>query len=187
MDSPEDILPKQSLRVMQILAGALLAGVIVFLIIVLTIVFTRNGLGMAPAADLPIISIVATLVLVVQIPFAFFVPSLQTRGTLQKIASGTWQLLPGANAAAFNSDASKLLALRQSTMITGLAVLEGAAFFCCIAYLLEARPFVLSVVLVVLFLMVASFPTESRVRAWLERQTDQLARLRQQGDGVIDQ
>ncbi len=187
MDTPEDNLPKQNLLVMQIIAGALLAGVLVFLAIVFSIVFTRNGLGVAPAADLPIISIVAIIVLVVQIPLAFLVPGMLTRSMLQKIASGTWQLPAGANADAFNSDASKLLGLRQSTMIIGLALLEGAAFFGCIAYLLEARPFVLSVALIALFLMAACFPTEPRVRAWLARQTDQLERLRQQGDGVIEQ
>jgi hypothetical protein len=67
-------------------------------------------------------------------------------------------------------------------MMIGLALLEGAAFLGCIAYLLEARPLALGVVVVAITPMLVNFPTEARVRAWLERQADQLAELRQQGD-----
>jgi hypothetical protein len=91
-------------------------------------------------------------------------------------------LPPGANAAAYGTDNSKLLAVRQTTLLVSLALLEGVAFSGCIAYLLEAQPLVLGVVLVAVLLLLAYFPTEGRVRSWLERQTDQLVVLRQQGD-----
>jgi hypothetical protein len=183
MNDPEDILPHRSLRVMQIIAGALLLGVVIFLSIALVIVSKRtNGPSIAPAADLPIISVVAAVLLAVQAPLAFIVPSLQTRTALRQIASGTWQLPPGANAAAFGTDNTKLLAVRQNTLLVSLALLEGVAFLGCIAYLLEAHLLVLGVALVAVLLMLVNFPTEARVRGWLERQTDQLVVLRQQGD-----
>ena len=147
MSNQDDILPQGRLRVMQIVAGTLLLGVLVFLAIVLFIVFVRNnGAGNAPPRDLPLVSLLAVLFFAVQAPLAFVVPALQIRTSLRQIASGTWRLPPGASAAAFSTDASKLLAVRQTTMIVGLALLEGAAFFACIAYLLEARPYALEAV-----------------------------------------
>lgn len=167
---------------MQIIAAALLLGVVMFLAIVLIIVFSRpNGAGIAPAGDVPIVSVLAVSFLAIQAPLAFIIPGFQTRTALRRIASGTWQLPPGANAASFATDASKLLAVRQTSMIIGLALLEGTAFLGCIAYLVEKQPFALVVVLVAVTLMLVNFPTEGRVRAWLERQADQLAELHRQG------
>lgn len=183
MSLEDDILPPGSLRTMQIIAGALLLGVVAFLAIVLIIVLGRpNGAGIAPAGNMLVLSIVAVMFLVVQAPLAFLVPAFQTRAALRRIAAGTWQLPPGANAASFQTDTSKLLVVRQTSMIIGLALLEGIAFFGCIAYLMEAQPFVLVVVIVAAILMLLIFPTEGRVRAWLEQQSDRLVELRQQGD-----
>jgi hypothetical protein len=181
MSDPEDVLPKQNLVVMQILAGALLSGVAIFLAIVLIIVHGRNnGAGLAPPGDLPIISIVAVLFFVLQGPLAFIVPGIMTGNGLRKIASGKWQSPTESNPSGFATDSSKLLALRQSTLIVRLALLESAAFFGCVAFLLEGQLFVLSAVFVALFLMLASFPTYYRIRYWLQLQTDQLTQLRQQ-------
>ena len=185
MSSPNDTLPRRHLQAMQIIASALLLGVVVFLAIALLIVWVRtNDHALARAGDLPLVSIMAVVLLAMEAPLAFIIPALVTRTAVRRIASGTWQLPPAADAAAFSSDASKLLAVRQTTMIVGLALLEGAAFFGCIAYLVEARPFALGVVLVAVLLMLVNFPTEGRVRAWLQRQADQLAELRQQGEDV---
>ena len=103
-----------------------------------------------------------------------------TGNALRKIAAGTWQPPTGSNPSSFASDNSKLLGLRQGTLIVRLALLESAAFFGCIAYLLEGQMFVLSEVLVAVFLMLASFPTFYRVRYWLELQADRLSQLREE-------
>lgn len=180
MNSEDDILPPARLRVMQIVAGALLLGVGVFLAIVFIAAPARaNGAGLAPAGGTPVISFAAVVMLAVNAPLSFLVPGFVTRTALRQIASGTWQGGPGADAASYNTDALKLLAVRQTSLIVGLALLEGVAFLGCIAYLLEARPFVLGVVLVALTLMLVKFPTEGRVRAWLEQQANLLAELRQ--------
>lgn len=187
MSSPDEDLPPQRLRVMQLVASALLLGVVTFLTVALIIVLTQTkGSGLAPAGDLPMISVVAVVFLAVEAPLAFLVPGFLTRSAVRQIASGTWRLPPGADPAALGTDAAKLLAVRQTTLLVGLALLEGAAFFGCIAFLLEARPFALGVVLVPILLMLVKFPTEGRVRAWLERQAGQLAELRQQGDVAAD-
>jgi hypothetical protein len=182
MSNQVDILPEGRLRVMQIVAGILLLGVLVFLSVVLFIVHVRNnGAGIGPPRDLPLLSLLAVLFFAVQAPLAFVVPGLQTRSSLRQIASGNWRLPPGASETAFSTDASKLLAVRQTTMIVGLALLEGAAFLACIAYLQEAQLYVLGVVLAAVVLMLVIFPTEGRIRSWLERQADQLVELRELG------
>ena len=181
MSDPDDDLLQRNLLVMKILAGALLSGVGIFLVIVLVIVHGRNnGAGLAPSGNLPIISIVAVLFFVLQGPLAFIVPGIMTGHGLRKIATGAWRTPPGADPSSFVTDNSKLVALRQSTLIVRLAILESAAFFGCIAYMLEGQVFVLSAVLVALFLMLASFPTFYRVRYWLELQANQLTQLRQE-------
>lgn len=187
MSSPDDPLPRQNLQTMQMIAGALLLGVVVFLIIALLIVSNRGkGNGMAPTGGFPMISILAVVLAAVEFPLAFVVPAVLTRNALRQIASGAWRPPPTANAPAFDTDTSKLLAVRQTTRIIGLALLEGAAFLGCIAYLLEAQPFALGVPLAAILLMLMSFPTESRIRAWLERQIDRLSELRQQGDVSVE-
>ena len=181
MTDPEDVLPRQNLLVMQIISGALLFGVAIFLAIALVIVQGQNkGVGLGPPGDLPIVSIVAVSFFVLQGPLAFIVPGIMTGNGLRKIASGAGQPPSGANLSVSASDGSKLLALRLSTLIVRLAILEGAALFGCVAYLVEGHLFVLSEVLVALLLMLASFPTFYRVRYWLELQADQLTEMRQE-------
>lgn len=189
MSSPDDLLPQQHLRTMQINVAAFIAAVAAFLAIVLIIVSVRtDGKGMAPRAGLPVISLAAFAWFVLDAPLAFIFATMQTRAALRKIASGTWQpgprnLLPWptkTNPSDYNTDTAKLLAVRQTMTLMIFAPLEGMAFFGCIAYLVEAQDFVLGVILVPVILMLLCLPTESRVRAWLEKQTDRLAELRQQ-------
>ncbi len=182
MSNPEEIVSPQRLRTMQIVAGALLMGVLIFLGIVLYMVWIQNkGAGTAPPADMPLLSLLAAVFFVIQAPLSFLIPQFLTRNALGQIASGNWKAPPGFNAADFPSDASKLLGIRQTAMIVGLALLEGAAFFACIAYLLEAQPWVLAIILVSVLLMMMNFPTEGRVRSWLALQAEQLDELRRRG------
>jgi hypothetical protein len=177
----EEALTPQRLRVMQIIAGSLLTGVAVFLAVVLfTVLVQNNGQGMLPPRRLPIQSLVAVAMSAVCAPLAFVLPRMQTHSALRRITTGTWQVPPGANPKAFATGGAKLMAVRLATMVVGLALLEGAAFMGCIAYLLEAQALALGVIGVAAALMLCKFPTENRVRAWLERQADVLAELGQQ-------
>ena len=185
MSNPDDILPPQRLRTMQIVAGTLLMGVLIFLGIVLYLVLVQNqGVGTAPPGDLPLLSLLAVAFFVIQAPLSFVVPRFLIQAALRQIASGGWKLPPGANATDLGTDASKLLAVRQTSLIVGLALVEGTAFFACIAYLLEAQPWVLAIILACVLLMMVNFPTEGRVRSWLAGQADQLDQLRRQGDAA---
>jgi len=172
----DDTLLRQRLRVMQLIAAALILGVLFFLGIVL---FQRGA--EPPAGGVGIISLVAVLLLATNAPLAQVLPAILTRSALRRIASGTWQAPPGA-AGGHDSDAAKLLTVQQTAMLIGLALLEGVAFLGCVAYLLEGEAVALAVVGVALFLMVLNFPTEGRLRAWLQAQEDRLAALRHEAE-----
>jgi hypothetical protein len=180
IDVDESLTP-QRLTPMRIVAGALLLGCLVFLGIVLFMVLgLRDGRGTALVQDVPILSLAAVAMLAVCGPLAFLLPARITRLALGQILAGTWTMPPGGDPRAFASGGAKLLAVRQMTLIVGLAMLEGTAFLGCVAYLIEAHPLALGVVGVALALMLCQFPTEGRVRAWLERQADALGELRLQ-------
>jgi len=70
------------------------------------------------------------------------------------------------------STTGKLVQLFQSQLIIGAALLEGAAFFAGIAYMLERSPLALATAIVLLIALAARFPTSGRVHAWFDRQRE---------------
>jgi hypothetical protein len=171
------------IRVMQIIAAAMLVGVLFFLGFVLFQVHVQNrGPNQTPPGQLPWISLLAVAMLAIQAPLALALPTIQARTAVRQIGAGTWRPQPGRDPSAYASDAGKLMAVRQTSMIIALALLEGVAFLGCIAYLLEAQPLALAVVAVCVVLMLLNFPTRGRVEAWLERQTAALEEMRLRGE-----
>jgi hypothetical protein len=165
---------------MQIVAGALLIGVGTFVAVVLYLVLVQNGgRGNLPPNNLPVVTFIAAAMIATLGPMSFFVPGIITQSVLPKIATGRWTPA-GGNPAAFATDGDKLMLLYQTTMIVGYAMVEGSAFTGCIAYLLDGNWLALGVVAVAVALMLARFPTEGRVGSWVERQTEALARMRQE-------
>jgi hypothetical protein len=173
MNTMEDPLTPQRVRTVQIIAAALPAGVIAFLALVLYMVHVQNGgAGLNMQGQLPLVSLLAVGFLAVQAVLSFVLPVSVARSGVRRIAAASRETSPAA-------DAGQLLGLYQTTLIVGLALLEGGCFFGCVAYLVEARPFVLAAVAVGLAFILLRFPTEGRVRLWLEDHKDQLARARQ--------
>jgi hypothetical protein len=179
-----DDIPPSRLRTMQIIAGTLLFGVLAFVAVALFIVHVQNGGRGTGPPDHRVLSFVAVAMQAVNVLLSFIIPGMMAKGALRRIASGTWRAPPQADPAAYSTDAAKLLAVRQTTLIVALALLEGAAFLGGIAYLLEARPKALVGVGLAVWAMLYHFPTESRTRYWLERQAGVLAGLRQEGGGL---
>jgi hypothetical protein len=103
-------------------------------------------------------------------------PDLIVKKLVQQIAAGTWT--PAKNqetgkqipATAYPTDASRLLVVNQTRTIIAAALLEGTAFFACIAYLVERQIIVLAVPGAVRALMVLTFPTRDRVGRWVDTQ-----------------
>jgi hypothetical protein len=179
MEEPNDLVPPARLRVMQIIVFAQVMGVLVFAAVAIYLVVDQgNGRGMAPPADLPVFSLVGVVGLGVLTVASFAFTNFQLRQGLRRIARGQWRPPPGAESA-FPTDASKLLALRHTNLISALALIEGGAFLCCIAYLLEGRPYMLALIFLAVVLQVARFPTETGLRAWMGRQLDWLEQERQ--------
>jgi hypothetical protein len=177
MDERADELLAKRLRILQIIALAMIQGVVIFLGIVLYLV---HGRGQGPPPErTPIVSIVAVVFLIVNGGLALVVPKLLVRVSLRRIAAGSWAQ-PG-NAEDYATDASKLIAVHQQARILGLAFMEGTAFIGIVAYLLEQRAWVLNVPGVALGLMLALFPTYSKLRLWQQDHEDRLQSMRQEG------
>jgi hypothetical protein len=181
MNFPEDQFARRVLT-MQIIAAALVAAVVILGSVSLVMVNNNGPLGPAPAPGaLPIISVVALAMLATCVPLSLIVPNTILRGAVQRIAAGTWKAPEGVDAAQFASDEAKLLAARQTTMIVGNALLEGAGTIACVAYMLEGQTFALTTAAVVVLFMVFQFPTQGRIREWLERHVALVTELRQLG------
>jgi hypothetical protein len=159
---------------MQIIAGALLFGVVTFAGIAVFMVQNRGGAGMQQDPEhLPILTILAGVMLLSNATLSFIIPAAIVRSNLRRLAASS----AGANAAVANPNLL-LLGVRQASLIVSLALLEGAAFLGCIAYLMEGQVVALACVFVGLCLMVWNFPTNSGVANWLDRHQSLLEELR---------
>src|SRR5262249_44345999 len=147
---------------------SMIAGVLIALGIILFIVLSE---GRAPQADLPIVSLLAVVMMVLNTPMAFVVPRITAQNRLRELARQSTPSPADLRLA--------LLDLRQSTLIISLALLEGTAFLAIVAFLLEVQVYVLGIVGLMLLVMLGQFPTETRVLAWMEMQLQRLAELRQ--------
>ena len=63
-------------------------------------------------------------------------------------------------------------------MIIAAAILEGAAFFLLIAYLLEGQAICLAAACLFVTLIAAKFPTRTGVESWTEKQSYLLQQAR---------
>ena len=160
------------LRIMRIIMGAMMMGIVSFLGIAVFLVQQR-----APNPNQQVLlSYMAAAYFAIIFVLWWVFPDMVVKNHVQKIAAGTWT--PGKDpgtgkefaATAYPTDASKLLAVNQTHTLIAAALLEGAAFFGCLAYLIEGQVFTLAVPGVVFALMVLTFPTRDRVSQWVEVQ-----------------
>ena len=145
-----------SLRGMQIIAGALMMGVLMFLGVVL--VATAGKFDGQPEMITMIASGFAFLMLVNH----FVIPPIIIKAQLkQAIAAGMHQ----------RPDEERIqecCGIYQTQMIVGFALLEGAAFFNLVAMMVEHCAASIAVVTLLLLLMVAKFPTRDKVSFWVQ-------------------
>ena len=162
------------MRAMRIIVFAQTMGIVIFAVVVVLMVQRRaapvNGSGFLSPLALAMLAGLGTA----SIAFPYFA----RRQGLRRIARGEWQPPQGA-ASAYTSDGAKLFAVYLSTLIMGLALVEGAGLFCCIAYLIEGQGYVLALIAIAIGIQISRFPTEGRVRAWMDRQLDWLEQERQ--------
>jgi hypothetical protein len=150
------------IRTIQIMAAAIVAGVGMFLIIVLTL----RGQGPAPAAS-PILLYVGIVFGVAALAARLVVPNL--------LVAARRRQLPGS------SSSRDLLGLFQLRTIVGMALLEGAAFFLVIVYLLDGSQLALLLSILGVVIVASQFPTRSSIDRWLARQRELIEQEQQLG------
>lgn len=143
---PDDDSITKFALVCKIIAGALIAGVLAFAAVAVVL-----RLGKPPAAD-GLVSLIAAGVAAAAL-------------VIRQVALGFFGGRTGESQAV---GAAGPLMLYQTRLIVGLAVLEGAALFNLIAYLIEGRWWSLAVAAVLVAFMLAAFPTRARLRRWVE-------------------
>ncbi len=171
----------------QIIVGALISGVLAFLVIA-TVVGPLAGVGADAAAQpagqlaqsVPILTYSALAVGAVCLSMSLIVPSLVAKQ--QRLAMAGGKSLPGQSPAstppqgpeAVGTAPTGLSWVYLNQLIIGAAINEGAAFFAGVAYLVEKNPIALAVALVLIAGVIARFPTANRVERWIEQQQEKL-------------
>ena len=134
------------LRTMQIIAGAFVAGPATYAAItVLSFEGANDSLGR--------MGMMALGFAAVMIVVSFIVP-----GTIGKVSEG--------------GSPTALMAVCQTRLIVKLALLEGAAFFNIIALHMEHNWWSLAAAILLMILMLASFPTRSKIVFWVQTQKE---------------
>ena len=148
-----------TVRTSQIIAGALMAGVIMFGAVVVAMTWNK------PPGD-PVIPIIAVGLAIFAIVARYAVAAAMVSGSRTEIAkevrSGRLQESTAV--------AGRLYGAYQTRLIVALALLEGAAFFNLIAYMLAARWWNLAAAGVLLLMMAAAFPTRTKLEQWVHDQ-----------------
>jgi hypothetical protein len=156
-------------RVLSIIIIAMMAGPLAFLTFLLV---------MQPTDDPPRsgnLTLIAAAFAAVQIVITIFVTKIIERVHRRAVVEGRPL---GSNMAAPTGDAQGLLAGLQVRRILVAALLEGAAFFNLVAYLIERVPYTLAVVLVLIGGIGMLFPLRSFVEDWLDRELRTVNELR---------
>jgi hypothetical protein len=179
MIEPDSPLPKAQLRVMQIIASSILFSSLVVLCI-FVLLGARVGNAQNPP-NIPVLSIVAVVLFAIQAPLAYIVPAALSRTAIRRLAA-----LDASQARVDVAlDVVMLMNVRLTTLIVGLAMLEGATLVGCIAFLVERTAYGLETAVVAMLLQLSLYPTEHRVQAWIDEQLSRLEALRR-GLGVPD-
>ncbi len=184
----------QITRTTQIIMGALISGVTIFLLIVVFLVhFVGFGApagaaaapgqaaGANPAAaaqSMPLLTYLAAGMGVMLLPLSFILPGYIAAQSLRSGATrppdGSSSPAPNSAASSGQGQAAAPAAAFQTSAIIGGALTEAPAFFAGIAYLIEQNPIALGVMVVLLAALVARFPTRDRVERGIERLEEKL-------------
>jgi hypothetical protein len=163
------------LRPMQIVVGALTAGVLVFLCIAVGLRWSGKDFGVG---DSRIISYASAAALVFGVlARAALLAGLATQGRKQ-IAAGKWRdgsgvtgTKPWTELIEREGDRGRLLALYQSHTVIGAAILEAVGLLGCVAYLIEGGWIGIGIAVAVIGLMIAlQFPTRQAAADWVDGQ-----------------
>lgn len=152
--------PGQRLQTVQIIAGGIIAGAGAFLAVAVMI----RGDGLAhPPAESPMVTYVLIALGALFILACQIVPGIVT-------SSGRERILQSSS----GRGDEPLLALYQTQLIVGLALAEAAALLAIVAYMVEGQTVSLIAGFIFMGFLVAQFPTQRGVDAWLAEQAEML-------------
>jgi len=165
-------------RTMQIIVGALAWGVILFFLVV---VFFLRQQQPGPLPGEPILTYISGFAGLAAMLGAIVVPGMIIRGQRKDMLGG--KLPPDAGAGgATRTDAERelgpIVASYQTALIVRSALVEGAAFFCLVAYMLEGQTLSLFAAGVLLAFLLRGIPTKSRVEDAVEFERTTIKQLR---------
>lgn len=152
-------LSDERLRTMQIIAGALMMGVISFAAVA---VF----MGLQKEVADPFIAYIAAGFAVLMFVVHLFVPPMISNGMISQLRH--------ANDIRDESSTAGLIGAYQTHLIIALAMLEGAAFFNLVAYIIAVQWWSLVIVGMLLLAMAMKFPTRFKVESWIETKQHEL-------------
>jgi hypothetical protein len=145
--------------VSQIISFALIGGVVMFAAIAFLIGPNQPGGG-------PLVAYLAAGFAGIALVLQAFVPALVVSANRNSYLNSQPRQDPRDRAEA----ETRLMPLFQTKHIIRMALLEGAAFFCLVAYLVSGLLWLYAIVAALVALMVVSLPTRSALDHWLEEQ-----------------
>lgn len=155
---------KQQIKVIQIIAMALMMGVLSF-----GVVAFKLGQGKQPPAT-PIVSYVAAGMGVMMFVMHIVVPKIVTNQRMNGLEKHAGDVT------------SILVKTFQTKTIIGFALLEGAAFYGLVAYIVEGHEIAIGVSIFMLFCMSIEFPGTNRVNNWIESNAETIRMKREQNN-----
>jgi len=147
-----------SVRGMQIIAIAMMVGVLSFFGIVL--VTTQGNVFGTQSPEL--ITIIAAGFGILAIVNHVIIPAIIAGAQLKRISTGGFSELGDA------AKVEQICGVYRGQLIIALALLEGAAFFNLIALMIEHSAVALGAVILLLGLMILRFPTRDKVSFWVQ-------------------
>lgn len=168
---------------LRIIVAALALGTLVFMVVVLAIGPIQD---IPEEEGVPLVTYIALSFLAVILVMRVVVRGVAVAQGRRTIVNGDFRLAPGGGlqaadgqASAVHPDVQALAQLFRVRLIVGVAMLEGAAFFLLVAYLMEQSPLSLIAVAPLIVAIVLHWPTTSGIIHWIEDQQTLLGQERQ--------
>jgi hypothetical protein len=165
--------------VMQIIVGALAAGAVTFAVVVLILRSQQQADG--PRDSSLLLSYIGILGAASAIAAWIIVPRLIVARARQELSEGKTPTLADDRGPALTDGArhiQPLVAMHQTRLIVGCALLEGAAFLNVLAYMLEGQLMNLVAAGLLVLMIVGQIPTVGRLTSWIEDDLSAIDRMR---------
>ena len=174
LSEPQRAYLDQAARTIQIIAFALIMGVVVFGLVLLL-----GGIGAQEPEETPIVSIIAAVFALVSVVAAPLVSKMVASGMRRSIFAGK-EINAGGSKLIPESvgEVGVLAGVYQTQQIIGRAILEGAAFMNLMAYMMEHQTMSLVFAVFLLIAMFFNFPTREKLENWIHKEMTTIEQLR---------